>query len=82
MCYCYILFSESKNRFYVGYTCDVLVDRVTRHNQKGKGFTGSVNDWKIVHSEEFETKEAAIKREKQIKSWKSRIAILNLIQSD
>ncbi|OXA86634.1 GIY-YIG nuclease family protein, partial [Flavobacterium hercynium] len=38
----YILFSESKNKFYIGFTSN-LEDRIIRHNQKSKGFTGNVN---------------------------------------
>ena len=70
----YILFSESKNRYYIGFTSN-LEERLVRHNQKSKGFKGNVNDWKVVYIENYETKETAHKRELQIKSWKSRIKI-------
>ncbi|WP_344757798.1 GIY-YIG nuclease family protein [Flavobacterium chungbukense] len=76
----YILFSESKNRFYIGFTSN-LTERLIRHNQKSKGFTGNVNDWKVVYTENYETKEIAHKRELQIKSWKSRVKIEELIKS-
>jgi putative endonuclease len=39
----YILFSETKNRYYIGYTSN-LEERIIRHNQKSKGFTGNIND--------------------------------------
>ena len=74
----YILFSEIKNRFYIGFTSN-LEERLVRHNQKSKGFTGNVNDWKVVYIENYQTKELAHKRELQIKSWKSRIKIQELI---
>jgi putative endonuclease len=74
----YILFSETKNRFYIGYTSN-LEERVLRHNQKSKGFTGNVNDWKIGYTEKYLTKGEAVSRELQIKSWKSRIKIHQLI---
>ncbi|SMP25295.1 putative endonuclease [Flavobacterium hercynium] len=76
----YILFSESKNKFYIGFTSN-LEDRIIRHNQKSKGFTGNVNDWKIVYTENYQSKELAHKRELQIKSWKSRIKIQELIKN-
>ena len=56
-----------------------LEERLVRHNQKSKGFTGNVNDWEVVHVENYQTKELAHKRELQIKSWKSRIKIQELI---
>jgi putative endonuclease len=74
----YILFSETKKRYYIGYTSN-LEERIIRHNQKSKGFTGNVNDWKVVYIEEYETKENAQQRELQIKSWKSRVKIIELI---
>ena len=76
----YILFSETKNRFYIGFTSD-MEQRIMRHNQKSKGFTGNVNDWKIVYTEKYDSKEEAYKRELQIKSWKSRIKIQELINN-
>ena len=45
----YILHSPSKDKFYIGFTSD-LEERIIRHNQKSKGFTGNTNDWKIVYT--------------------------------
>jgi putative endonuclease len=76
----YILFSPLKDKFYIGFTSD-LENRITRHNQKSRGFTGTTNDWEIVYSESYSTKFEAMTREKQIKSWKSRSKIQQLINS-
>ena len=77
----YILHSLTKDKFYIGYTVD-LSARIIRHNQKSKGFTGSTNDWILVYQEEFNLQSEAIQREKQIKSWKSKIKIKELIQKN
>ena len=58
-----------------------LQDRLRRHNTDHKGFTGSSNDWKVVYYESYESKEDSMKREKEIKSWKSRKLIEKLINS-
>ena len=50
--------------------------------QKSKGFTGSTNDWILDYQEEFNFQSEAIQREKQIKSWKSKIKIKELIQQN
>ena len=76
--YVYILYSSFKDKFYIGYTSNIE-ERLIRHNQKSKGFTGTTNDWKIVYSELHSTKLEALTREKQIKSWKSRSKIQALI---
>ena len=77
----YILHSLTKDKFYIGYTAD-LSARINRHNQKSKGFTGSTNDWILVYQEEFNLQNEAIQREKQIKSWKSKIKIKELIEQN
>ena len=56
-----------------------MEERIIRHNQKSKGYTGTINDWKVVYQEKYETKEQAQQRELKIKSWKSRIKIQELI---
>ncbi len=75
----YILFSEGKNKYYVGFTGDILNERLRRHNSNHKGFTGRIPDWKIVYKEEFLNKKDAMQREKTIKKWKSRNMIEKLI---
>ena len=74
----YILFSKSKNKYYIGSTSNIQ-DRIIKHNSNHKGFTGKMNDWEIVYLEEFDSIQKARIREKQIKNWKSRIMIENLI---
>ncbi|CAM3634068.1 GIY-YIG domain-containing protein [Flavobacterium gelidilacus] len=74
----YILYSKLKSKFYIGYTSN-LEERIIRHNQKSKGFTGSINDWELVYKETFTQKELAIERERVIKSWKSSLKIKELI---
>ena len=79
-CHVYILYSESRDRYYIGYTCDEIESRVSKHNSKHKGYTGSVNDWRLVYYEIHRSKEEAIQRERKIKSWKSRVKIEGLIK--
>jgi len=74
----YILFSEKRNRYYIGCTSNVS-ERIIRHNQKSNGFTGSVNDWELKYKEEFVNKQTAYHRELEIKKWKSRKKIEQLI---
>ena len=42
--YTYIIFSNSLNKFYIGSTANIE-ERILRHNQKSKGFTGNKSDW-------------------------------------
>ena len=79
VCYCYILYSPSKDRYYVGHTCDTLQERLCKHNSHHKGYTGTGSDWKVILSESFSSKEEAYAREREIKGWKSRKRIEELI---
>ena len=74
----YILYSSSLNKYYIGYTSN-LPDRIRKHTTNHKGFTGRSADWELKWSEVYEIKIDAMKREKQIKNWKSRNLIENLI---
>ncbi|WP_242695864.1 GIY-YIG nuclease family protein [Desertivirga brevis] len=76
----YILYSSSLNKYYIGSTSN-LPERLRKHNTKHKGFTGGPSDWEVAFMEKYERKEDALKREKQIKAWKSRIMIERLISS-
>jgi putative endonuclease len=77
----YILYSIIKDRFYVGFTSHILSERIKKHNSNHKGFTGKTGDWELKYFEMYDTKEAASKREREIKDWKSRIKIQKLISS-
>jgi putative endonuclease len=76
----YILYSSTKKKYYIGYTTNIE-QRLIQHNSKHKGFTNTASDWVLKYKEIFETKQAAIGREKQMKSWKSRAMIEKLISS-
>jgi len=73
----YILFSESRNRFYVGQTND-LTDRIRRHNEGRNKATKSGGPWVLVYAEEFGTRSEAVRRESEIKTRKSRLYIESL----
>ena len=76
----YILYSESINKYYVGITSNIE-ERLKKHLSNHKGFTSRVKDWQVVYFEKFENKSLVAKRERQIKSWKSRKMIEHLIES-
>jgi len=81
MRYCtYILYSESKDKYYVGYTANIE-SRLEKHNSGGTASTRSGRPWKIVYKECFDNKTDAIKRENAIKKKKSRKFIEYLINT-
>jgi putative endonuclease len=71
----YILYSEKYRKIYIGFTSD-LIERFKSHNSFAiKGYTIKFRPWKVVHTEMFENKADAMKREKQLKAGKGRFWI-------
>jgi putative endonuclease len=67
MFFTYILRSKKTKRYYIGSTDD-LKNRLEEHIS---GETVSIRrgiPWKIVHTEQFNTRSEAIRKEKQIKA--------------
>ena len=74
----YILYSSTKDKYYVG-SCEDVSKRLIKHNTNHSGFTGKTGDWIVKRTEEYPDKSTALKRENQIKAWKSRKMIEKLI---
>jgi putative endonuclease len=77
--YVYILYSAQLDLFYIGSSEDPEI-RLSKHLANHKGFTGKAKDWKIVYTERYSDKSEALKREKQLKNWKNRLRIQQLIE--
>jgi len=76
--YIYVLRSNIKDKYYVGSTGN-LEDRLNRHNSGKSKYTKGGIPWKLVYIEEYNTRSEAVQREKQLKSWKSRVRLEKLI---
>jgi putative endonuclease len=74
----YVLYSESRKKIYIGFTSD-LEGRLLSHNELGNGWTQRFRPWTLVHTELFETRVDAIKRERQLKTAAGRAWIWQLI---
>lgn len=78
MFWVYVLRNVLTGWLYTGYTTD-LTERLGQHNH---GVTKSTNDrgiWKLVHSEVFHSRSAAMRREKSLKSGKGREELRDLL---
>jgi len=78
--YCYILFSPSLDKFYIGFTHEAIDVRIEKHNNGfySGAFTAVVNDWKLFFYIECESINQALNIERHIKKMKSRQYIINL----
>ncbi len=80
MYHCYILYSKTLDRYYIGSCGSDLEGRLSRHLSNHKGFTAKAKDWIVVHIEKYEFKTEALARERVIKRKKSRKYIERLAQ--
>ncbi len=78
--YLYILQSESTGRFYIGQTQDVS-ERLAYHNANYSKSLKNRGPWKLVYTETFSTRGAAVCRERELKSWKDRRMIEKLLSA-
>lgn len=69
MYYVYIIQCEDSS-LYTGITNDIERRFLEHKNKTGGHYTASHKVKKIIHTEEFETKNAAMRREAEIKSWR------------
>jgi len=65
--------------FYVGQ-CDDLDKRMSKHFDGFSKYTASKGPWRLVYFELWKSRSEALKREKEIKSKKSRKYIERLIK--
>lgn len=82
MCCLYILFSETRNKHYVGITTEATENRLKKHNESSYGknsFTSTANDWNILLEIQVDTIEIARKMESYIKKMKSRKFIEKIV---
>ena len=78
MYYVYILSSFSRKRYYIGYS-EFPDKRLTEHNSGKVKSTRLYRPWVKVYVEKCDTELLAIRREREIKSKKSRAYIEWLI---
>jgi putative endonuclease len=72
MFWVYIL-QNLNGQFYIGHT-DNLANRVANHNRTDKisgKFARKNGPWTLMWSEEHRDRAAAMRREREIKNWKS-----------
>lgn len=74
MYFTYVLYSSKFDQIYIGQTIH-LEKRLEEHNRGLSTSTRRFIPWKIIHSEKFDTRAEAMKREKELKSHRGRIWI-------
>jgi putative endonuclease len=73
MFYCYVLLSQKTGRRYryVG-SCENLPERIRRRNASDSKATKHGVPWILIHSENFDTRSGAARRERYYKTGRGR----------
>ncbi|OGI66161.1 hypothetical protein A3A95_00395 [Candidatus Nomurabacteria bacterium RIFCSPLOWO2_01_FULL_39_18] len=80
----YAIYSQTSDKIYIGQTIDID-SRLKQHNSNGGDHLGKFTlqnrgPWALIHKEAFPTRTEAIKRERQLKSFRGREFVKNLIK--
>ena len=67
----YILYSPSKDVYYIG-SCENVTVRLEQHNSRRNKSTKHGAPWQLKKQERYDTRAEAVKREYSIKRMKSR----------
>jgi putative endonuclease len=67
--YVYVLWSPRARRFYIGISEDPD-QRLTQHNQSGRGWSARHAPWQLVYSQRCENYSLARRHELQLKAQK------------
>ncbi|MBI2607953.1 MAG: GIY-YIG nuclease family protein [Candidatus Doudnabacteria bacterium] len=65
----YILASRPRGVLYIGFSDELVGRTYTHRNELIEGFTKKYHVHRLVYFEIFEDRDAALKREKQLKKW-------------
>ena len=75
----YILYSQTFEKIYIGYTSNIE-ERLRSHNELAKKrYTVRYRPWVLIHTETFNIKSEAMAREKALKGGQGRKWIYEVI---
>ena len=76
----YVLRSLKSQKRYIGLTSQKLAEKVKEHNSGATSWTKAGKPFILIHSESFDSKNLALKREKFFKTGNGRRVLDNLIK--
>jgi putative endonuclease len=76
MYFVYVI-KNNQDRWYIGQTNNIKF-RLERHNNNEIKSTKNRGPWKLFHSEKFETRSEAMRREEFLKSGRGRLFLKSL----
>ncbi len=76
----YALYNKIAQNIYIGQTSNIEKRLLSHNRKKGNHFTAKTKgQWVVIYQERVKTRQEALKREKQLKSYQGRQFIKSLI---
>jgi putative endonuclease len=79
--YVYAIYSSLTDKIYIGQTKD-LVKRLYDHKHGYSPYTSRAKDWELFYKEICTSRGSALKREKQLKSYRGREYLRSLLDGN
>ena len=77
----YVLYSPGFNKIYIGFTSE-LTNRLMAHNDsRNTGWSSRYQPWELLYSEEHPNKAEAMQREMQLKTYRGREFIHEMVRA-
>jgi len=81
MYFVYTIYNPSKHKIYIGQTKDLDKRMVSHNKREFKGYTSRFEgEWVLIYKESLATRAEAIRRERQLKSFRGREYVKSLIK--
>lgn len=69
----YAIYNRRHDKIYIGQTVDISTRLLDHNSHAHKGYTSRFEgEWELIYKESVTTRSEALKREKQLKSFKGR----------
>jgi putative endonuclease len=73
MCFIYAIYNPKHKKIYIGQTLDLNERLLLHNNHTFKGYTSRFDgEWQLIYSEKVDTRQQALIKEKQLKSYRGR----------
>ena len=80
----YVIYNYTAKKIYIGQTKD-LPKRLQQHNNLIKNLsiytTRFEGQWELIYSEQYVSRQEALKREKQLKSYQGRLFLKKFVRA-
>jgi putative endonuclease len=76
----YVLYSPGFNNIYIGFSSELTNRLMAQNDSRNTGWSSRYQPWELFYTEEHPTKSAAMQREKELKTFRGRAFIREMLK--